>query len=225
MPRQQKKRKLKEKIQLAILIGLLKLFFSIEKHLVRFKIINYPKGQFILSLWHGQQCAVYIVKDKEHFYTLISASNDGEIIAKAVECLNIKSVRGSSKRHGTSAALELIDKLKQGDSIGIMVDGPKGPKGKVKDGIINIAKLSGVPIIPVIWGSKDKTFFKFNTWDNFQVPFGLCKIIVLFGDPIQIPSDSTKEDMQLWCEKLKDEMNRLEADLEENFEKYINFEE
>lgn len=225
MARPAKKRKLKEKIQLKVLICLLKLFFSIQKHLVRFKIINYPKEQFILSLWHGQQCAVYTVKDKEHFYTLISASNDGEIIAKAVECLNIKSVRGSSKRHGTSAALELIDKLKAGDSIGIMVDGPKGPKGKVKDGIINIAKLTGVPIIPVVWASRDKTFFKFNTWDNFQVPFGLCKIIVLYGDPIHIPEDSTKEEMDLWCEKLESEMNRLEKDLDTNFEKYLKFKE
>lgn len=220
MARPQKKRKLKEKLQLKALICLLKLFFSIQKHLVRFKIINYPEGQFILSLWHGQQCAVYTVKDKEHFYTLISASNDGEIIAKAVECLDIKSVRGSSKRHGTSAALELIDKLKQGDSIGIMVDGPKGPKGKVKDGIINIAKLSGVPIIPVVWGSRDKTFFKFNTWDNFQVPFGLCKIVVLFGEPIHIPAETSKEEMQQWCEKLEYKMNKLEKDLEENFDKY-----
>ena len=55
----------KEKLKLGALICILKLFFSIEKYLVRFKKINYPKGQFILSLWHGHQCAVYTVKDKE----------------------------------------------------------------------------------------------------------------------------------------------------------------
>ena len=224
MARPPKKRKLKEKVQLAVLIGLLKLFFLTQKHFTRIKKVNYPKGQFILSMWHGQQCVVYSVEDKENFYTLISASNDGEIIAKAAECLGIKAVRGSSKRHGTSAALSLIDKLKEGASIGIMVDGPKGPKGKVKDGIINIAKLSGVPIIPVVWGSKDKTFFKFNTWDTFRIPFGFCKTIALYGNPIQIPEETTKEEMVLWCEKLESEMNRLEKDLEENYNKYVEFE-
>lgn len=220
MARPQKKRKLKEKIQLAVLIGLLKLFFLTEKHFVRIKKINYPQGQFILSMWHGHQCVVYAVEDKENFYALISASNDGEIIAKAAECLGIKAVRGSSKRHGTSAALGLIDKLKEGGSIGIMVDGPKGPKGKVKDGIINIAKLSGVPIVPVVWASKDKTFHKFKTWDEFRIPFGFCKTIALYGEPIHIPAETSKEEMQQWCEKLEYEMNKLEKDLEENFDKY-----
>ena len=222
MSKPPKKRKLKEKVQLFILINLLKLFFTIEKHLVTIKTINYPKGQFILSIWHRHQCVVYSVEDKEHFYALISASNDGEIIAKACECLNIKSVRGSSKRHGTTAALSLIDKLKEGSSVGIMVDGPRGPIYKVKDGIVNIAKLSGVPIVPVVWASKDKTFRTFNTWDNFQIPMGKCYTIALYGDPIQIPNDLTKEQMQEWCLKLEEIMNNLQNDLEENFDKYKN---
>ena len=132
-------RPLKERIKLGILIKLLKLFFLIEKHLLKIKSINYPKEQFILSMWHCHQCLVYGIKDKSKFYALISASNDGEIIAKAAECLNIKSVRGSTKRRGVAASLELIDKLKEGNSAAIMVDGPRGPKGKVKEGIINIA--------------------------------------------------------------------------------------
>ncbi len=214
-------RKFKEKMQLAFLINLLKLFFLTEQHLLKIKHINYPKEQFIFSMWHCHQCLVYGVQDKSKFYALISASNDGEIIAKAAECLNIKSVRGSSKRRGTAASLELLEKLKEGNSVGIMVDGPRGPKGKVKDGIINIAKLSGVPIVPVAWTSEDKTFFTFNTWDKFNVPIGPCKTVALYGDPIYIPADITKEDMPKWCEKVESEMNRLQADLNENYDKYL----
>ncbi len=214
-------RKLKEKLKLGILIRLLKLFFLIEQHLLKIKSINYPEGQFIFSMWHCHQCLVYGVKDKSKFYALISASNDGEIIAKAAECLNIKSVRGSTKRRGVAASLELIEKLKEGNSAGIMVDGPVGPKGKVKDGIINIAKLSGVPIIPVAWLSKDKTFFTLNSWDLFKVPFGPCKTVALYGNPIHIPSDITKEETKDWCQKIEYEMNRLEKDLAENYDTYL----
>ena len=216
-----KKRKFKEKLTLFVLINLLKTFFFFQKFVTKIKTINYPEGQFILSMWHCHQCVVYAVKDKENFRVLISASNDGEIIAEGALSLGIQSIRGSSKRHGTSAALGLIDKLKEGGSVGIMVDGPKGPKRKVKDGIINIAKLSGVPIIPVSWRSKDKTFHKFNTWDEFQLPFGPCKTVALFGDPIYIPQDITKEDMQDWCIKLEEAMNKVENDLEENYETYL----
>lgn len=218
-----KEKKIKDKIKLSILISLLKSFFTIEKYLLKIKHINYPKGQFILSMWHAHQCMSNGIEDKSKFYILISASNDGEIIAKAIECLNLMSVRGSSKRHGTKAALELIDKLKEGNSAAIMVDGPKGPRGKVKEGIVNISKLSGVPIVPVMWASKDKTFLKINSWDLFRLPFGYCRTIALYGDPIYIPAETTKEEMANWCLKIEEEMNRLEKDLEENYDKYRKF--
>jgi len=215
-------RTVKEKIQLWILIRLLKLFFLTEQHLLTIKSINYPKEQFIFSMWHCHQCLVYGVEDKSKFYALISASNDGEVIAKAAECLNIKSVRGSTNRRGVAASLELLEKLKEGNSAGIMVDGPRGPKGKVKDGIINIAKLSGVPIVPVAWMSKDKTFLTLGSWDLFRVPVGPCKTVALYGDPVHIPPELTKEETKVWCEKITAEMNRLEADLKENYDKYLN---
>ena len=216
-----KKRKFKEKVTIFLLTSLVKIFFFFQKFVTSIKTINYPEGQFILSMWHCHQCVVYAVKDKEKFRVLISASNDGEIIAEGALSLGIKSIRGSSKRHGTSAALGLIDNLKDGGSIGIMVDGPKGPKRKVKDGIINIAKLSGVPIIPVCWQSRNRTFHKFNTWDEFQIPFGPCKTVALFGEPIYIPCDATKEEMQEWCIKLEEAMNKVEQDLNENYESYL----
>ncbi len=215
------KRTKKQEIQLWILIRLLKLFFLTEQHLLKIKSINYPTSQFIFSMWHRHQCLTYGVKDKSSFYALISASNDGEIIAKAAECLNIKSVRGSTKRRGVAASLELIEKLKEGNSVGIMVDGPRGPNGKVKDGIINISKISGVPIIPVAWHSKSKLFFELNTWDKFQVPIGPCQTVALYGDPIHIPSELTKEETKIWCQKVEDEMNRLQKDLEENYDTYL----
>ncbi len=216
-----KEKTLKEKIQIGILIKGLKFFFLTEQHLLKIKNINYPKNQFIFSMWHCHQCLVYGVEDKTKFYALISASNDGEIIAKAAECLNIKSVRGSTNRRGVAASLELIEKLKEGNSVGIMVDGPRGPKGKVKDGIINIAKLSGVPIVPVAWYSKSRLFFELNTWDKFKVPIGPCQTVALYGEPIYIPSELTKEETKLLCQKVEDEMNLLQKDLEENYDKYL----
>ena len=215
-------RKLNEKIKLGILISLVKGFFHIEKHLLKIKNINYPKEQVIFSMWHCDQCLVYGIEDKSKFYALISASNDGEIIAKAAQCLNIQSVRGSTKRRGVAASLELIEKLKEGNSAAIMVDGPRGPKGKVKDGIINISKISRVPIVPVVWESRDKTFYQFNTWDKFKVPIGPCKAVALYGEPIYIPEKLTKEEIKNWCNTIEEEMNRLQELLKEKYNDYLS---
>lgn len=211
----------KEVFKLKWLTRLLRLFFLTEQHMLKIKHINYPEGQFIMSFWHRHQCLTYGIKDKSRFYALISASNDGEIIAEAAKALNIQSVRGSTGRRGTAASLELIDKLKEGNSAAIMVDGPRGPSGKVKDGIVNIAKLTGVPIVPAYWTSKDKTFLTLPTWDKFQVPIGFCKSIALYGSPIYIPADITKEEVKEKCAEIEDAMHKLEADLNENYNVYL----
>ena len=217
-----KKRGLKESVQIWLLTKLLRLFFITEQHLLKIKHINYPKGQFIMSMWHRHQCLTYGIQDKDKFFALISASNDGEIIAEAAKALNIQSIRGSRGRRGVAASLELIDKLKEGNSAAIMVDGPKGPIGVVKDGIVDIAKITGVPIIPAYWTSRDRTFFTFNTWDRFQVPVGLCKSVAIYGEPIYIDSDLPREKFAEKCKEIELVMKKLEQDLNENYDKYLN---
>ena len=212
--------KKKFKIPLGVIIKLVQGFFTIQRYLVHFKVVNAPKEQALYAIWHGEQCVVYSVKDKENFYVLVSPSNDGEIVAKGIEVLSLKSIRGSSKRKAVAGSLQIIDKLKEGASIAMMVDGPRGPKGVVKEGIVNIAKLSGVPIIPVAWASNDKTFLKFNSWDEFRVPFGFCRTVVVYGEPMYVPSDITKEQQKEWCDKVAEELNKVGKDARENCDKY-----
>ena len=214
-------RKFKEAFKLGCLIRLLKLFFLTEQHFLKIKHINYPEGQFLMAMLHCHQCLTYGIKDKNKFYVMISASNDGEIIAEAAKVLNIRSVRGSSGRRGTAASLELIDKMKAGNSAAIMVDGPRGPKGKVKEGIVNIAKLTGVPITPVYWTSKDKNFLTLPSWDDFKVPIGFCRSIAVYGSPIYIKPDITKEETAQKCIEIEEAIKKLEADLNENYDKYL----
>lgn len=216
-----KQRKLKERFQLFSLTKLVTLYFQLEKYMLKIKNINYPKQQCIFSMWHCHQCLTYGIEDKSKFYALISASNDGEIVANAAASLGIMSIRGSSKRRGVAASLELIEKIKEGNYAAIMVDGPRGPVYKVKDGIINIAKLTGIPIVPCAWYSPEKTFLSFNTWDKFKAPLGPCKSVAIYGDPIYIPEELTKEETLEWCQKVEDTMLSLQKDLEENYEKYL----
>lgn len=219
--RNKKLKKIKEKVQIWLLSILASTFFSVQKRLLKSVLINYPEQPVIFAIWHKNQCMIYNTKDKEKFYVLISASNDGEIISRGIKCLGLKSIRGSSKRKGVSASLEILDKLKEGNSIAMMVDGPRGPKEKVKDGIVYMAKNSGIPVVPAAWDSKDKTFVRFNTWDGFRIPVGFCKTVTIYGDPIYIPQDITKEDVKVWCERIENELKKLEVDLLENYDEYI----
>ncbi len=197
--------------------------FRALSYVVKIKSINYPEvPQFIVALWHAHQCVLYNIKNPGMLNVLISQSNDGEIVAKATEAMGIKTVRGSRGRKGAEATLKLIEKLEQGENIAITVDGPKGPSRVVKKGVINIAKLSQVPIIPVVWYSKSLCFCKFNSWDEFRFPLGVVRSIALYGDPIYVPSDCDEVTIEIFRKKLEDELHRLEKDSIDNYDEYFN---
>ena len=201
----------------------LSLLFGFLSHIVHMKAIKYPEiEQMIFALWHSDQTALFNVKNPNRLNVLISKSNDGEIIAAATESLGIRTVRGSQGRKGAEATLKLIEKLEQGENIAITVDGPKGPPKKVKKGIINIAKLSQVPIVPMCFDSKSRLFLRFNSWDGFKIPVGPTPVLVLYGEPIYVPSDCDEDGIEFYRKKLEDALLALELELQENFDEYFN---
>ena len=212
----------KDSIKIILLSNLVKILFRIQTLLVSIKSVNYPEqSPCIFSLWHAHQCVLYDNKDKQHLHVLISRSNDGEIISRAANHMGIKTIRGSKGRKGISSTIKMVEKLEEGNSIAITVDGPRGPKQIVKDGIINISKISQVPIVPVLWYSNYPNFLKFKTWDEFNFPFLFCKTVALYGDPIYVPSDINKEGVEEYRQLLETKMQDMYKDLTLNFKKYL----
>lgn len=215
-------KKIDKRYVVSVLSFLVKWFYAFESLFYNCKNINYPEQKpVIFALWHAHQCALYANKDRGSLNVMISKSNDGDIIAAATEHMGIKVVRGSHKRSGASASLALIEKLEQGESAAITIDGPRGPKGKVKDGVINIAKLTQIPIIPMTWYSPSKWLLKFDTWDEFRFPLLGVKTVAVYGEPIYVPSDCSKEDVEMYRQKLETALNDLYKYAEENFEDLI----
>ncbi len=148
----------------------------------------------IYVMWHENQFCLHGIQDRGNINILISNSLDGEIIARVCEKWGFKTCRGSSKRKGAvSGTLKMISKLKDGENIAIMVDGPRGPLHKVKSGAIVLAREANVPIVPVHWYSPNFTFIKFPSWDKMTCPIGPCWLLNLYGDPIYAKDKSDKQ--------------------------------
>ena len=148
---------------------------------------------------------------------MVSKSNDGEIVAAATEQVGLKVIRGSHKRHGAGATLQMLEKLEQGESAAITIDGPRGPIGVVKDGVVNIAKLSQVPIVPMTWYSPSKWLLKFNTWDEFRFPLLAVKTIAVYGEPIYVPADCSNEELEMYRQKVETALKDLYKYAQDNF--------
>ena len=84
----------------------------------------------------------------ENGYALTSKSKDGELVAKFAQTFGVKSVRGSSNRGGREALVQLLRVTRKGGRVAFAVDGPKGPRGEVKPGIIYLSQKLQVPILP-----------------------------------------------------------------------------
>ena len=153
---------------------------------------------------------------------MVSNSKDGEIISRAANAVGVETVRGSQNRGGTKASLQLIKKIKEDDVNGALtIDGPRGPKRIVKKGIIEIARMTQTPIVPAVYWSPQKLFLKFKSWDEFRFPLIGTKLVMLFGDPINVPIEPTEEEIEKIRKEVEDKLNELYKDLKENYYTYL----
>jgi len=95
--------------------------------------------------------------------------------------------------------------LKEKNYIGITPDGPRGPKEKVAEGIIRIAKKSKVPIIPIgFWSSKN---LKLKSWDSFLITLPFSKCSFVWNDPLEIPMNITDDQIVYFQQLLQRKIN------------------
>ncbi len=198
------------------------ILFHIIRAFYNCKCINYPEEKCIFALWHAHQCGVFSCNQNRKTAIMVSNSKDGEIISRAANAMGVETVRGSQNRGGAKASLELIKKIQNENVNGALtIDGPKGPKRIVKKGIIEIAKMTDTPIVPAVWWSPQKTFLKFNSWDEFRFPLIGTKLVMLFGEPIYIPKDPSDEEVEQIRKKVEDSLNELYIDIKKNYKTYL----
>ncbi len=120
----------------------------------------YQDGRnIILAFWHGQQLMIPLGYRGPHPEILISRHRDGELIYRIVKRFGFGAVRGSTTRGGPKALRQLIRLGRQGVDLVITPDGPKGPRHCVQQGVVALAKFTGLPIVPLAFAcSKKKSF-------------------------------------------------------------------
>lgn len=165
---------------------------------------------FILAFWHGRLLMMPYSWDKDRrIHMLISQHRDGQLIARTVAHFGIETIAGSSTRGGSAALRAMLKALKAGDCIGITPDGPRGPRQRVSAGIINVARLSGVPIIPATYAAKRRILL--GSWDRFLVPLPFSKGVFVWGRPIHVPKEASDAALEALRDEVEQHMNALTA--------------
>jgi lysophospholipid acyltransferase (LPLAT)-like uncharacterized protein len=101
----------------------------------------------------------------------------------------------------------MVKCIKNGESVAITPDGPKGPKETVKEGVIKLAQITGIPIVPLVWSTKK--FKLIDSWDNFVIPFPFSKGIYTFGKPIYVDKKISENNFEILRLEVESEIKRL----------------
>jgi len=110
----------------------------------------------IIAFWHAQQLIMPFAYRGAGYHVLISQHGDGEIIARIIRRFGHDAVRGSSTRGGSEALRALIRLGRSGRDLVVTPDGPKGPRQVAKPGVVQLAKATGLPIVPLAFACSKK---------------------------------------------------------------------
>ncbi len=164
------------------------------------------KQQCIIALWHNRTfipCYVYryCLGAKVPMSMLTSASKDGALLSTVAEDYGMRTVRGSSHRRGVAGFRDMLRELQEGYCMCITPDGPKGPRYKSHPGVIRLASVSGLPILPLCIDIPHCWRIR-KAWDGFVIPKPFSRITLVVKAPLWVPADMGEDGQREYMEKL-----------------------
>jgi len=160
--------------------------------------------RILYAFWHGRLLSLVHDRARAGHAVLISTHRDGEYIARLIEAYGFTTVRGSSTRGGAQAARDMVRAGRDGRDMAVTPDGPKGPAEECKAGVLALARLGGYPVIPI--GISASRAWRLKSWDRFLVPKPFSKVVVVYGAPIRVPRDLTREQEGPMLAQIEDAM-------------------
>jgi lysophospholipid acyltransferase (LPLAT)-like uncharacterized protein len=191
----------RQRLALAVIPPVAWLLIRLLGSTLRYAVsIEDPEGsefspKTIYAFWH--QClftASYRYRDRG-IAVLISRSFDGELIARVVERLGYRPVRGSSSRGAVAGLLEMGRELEAGHAVAFTVDGPRGPRFVAKPGPVLLARTQGAPLRALHFAARSA--WRLNSWDGFVIPKPFSRVVLRMSAPLQPVANLEADQVEL----------------------------
>ncbi|MGA2389253.1 MAG: lysophospholipid acyltransferase family protein [Candidatus Sulfotelmatobacter sp.] len=204
---------LRQRIVLRVIITLGYWFIRLVGPTLRVCLSHEEGGQetvgqrpLVGSFWHaGIIPATYLFRD-QGVRVMSSNSYDGEYMGRIIRKFGFVAVKGSSSRNAVRALLGLRRALQEGWTVAFSLDGPRGPRYKVKPGPVALGRSSGVPL-SAFHIAVDKAWV-LNTWDRLIIPKPFSRVLMRFAKLIVVPPDTDEADLARYEQRLQDSLDR-----------------
>lgn len=139
----------------------------------RYHFLSEPiEGQLVAVSWHSELLIspqMYRrLRPKILTSAIISQHFDGDIVAKVLAFFTIYPLRGSSNKGARSVLINSLKALKEGHSVLLTPDGPRGPRYSMSDGAVALAMKSQLPIVAINY--RPQSYWQLSSWDKFLIP-------------------------------------------------------
>jgi lysophospholipid acyltransferase (LPLAT)-like uncharacterized protein len=147
-------------------------------------------GPVVFAFWHRSLLACAHRFRNLDIAILISSSFDGELIARTVELLGFRAVRGSSSRGGAAGLKNMRLAYEAGHRCAFTADGPRGPKFVAKPGAAQLANSVGGGLSPGTWVgcfyALPERAWELKSWDRFLIPKPFSRVVLTW--PAHVPA-------------------------------------
>ncbi len=170
---------------------------------------NSDGNLYLYSIWHDQIVMTLFTGNPQRMSGLVSKHQDGSFVAETMKLQNILPVRGSTKRGGAKAMRQMLE-IAQDRHVAITPDGPRGPRQKLKPGIVFLASHTGRKIIPCCYACKRGWRIQGN-WTDMLLPKPFTTILAMGGPAVSVPADVSRAELDGYVKTVEDRMEALQA--------------
>jgi len=168
------------------------------------------KGVLFVT-WHDLTLMPLHMFRHQGVATMMSTSRSGRIQAAFFRLYGWPTVWGSTKkREGIKALREVLRSLRAGQSFAFTPDGPKGPRHQAHPGVVYLASNAPTVILPM--GMAASSCWNLPTWDKYLIPKPFARVHMHFGAPLALPMDISRDDMQVWQNRITQGINDASAE-------------
>jgi len=215
---------LRQRIVLSLIVGAGYWFIRLLGPTLRVSV-SYEEGAqktldqrpLVASFWHSCMIpATYLFRNMG-IRVMSSFSYDGEYMGRIIRRFGFVAVKGSSSRNPVRALLGLRRALAEGWTVAFTLDGPRGPRHKVKPGPVALGRSTGLALT-TFHAAVDKAWV-LNSWDRMMIPMPFSRVLVRVGKLIPIPAEASDADLERYTAELQATLDRVCAFAEANVNK------
>ncbi|AHC73943.1 hypothetical protein P856_741 [Candidatus Endolissoclinum faulkneri L5] len=154
---------------------------------------------FLVIFWHNRLGLIANSWPRgKPLAMLHSWHSDGCMIGEAMSDFITLPIHGSTRRKPMNALRGMLRALKRGYPVAITPDGPRGPRMRCQPGVIEVARYTGLPILPFTCSLRP--CIQIASWDRFLFPLPFTNGVVMIGGPIYLTKEDNREQARLLVE-------------------------